>query len=59
MMGNQKLATIRQELKDALAKKGQDPMRRTAARKVLVANFTRGLMPRMPDWRADLALPHS
>ena len=27
MMGNKKLATIRQELKDALAKEGQDPIR--------------------------------
>jgi hypothetical protein len=26
MMGNQKLATIRQQLKDALAKEGQDPI---------------------------------
>jgi len=27
MMGNKKLATIRQELKDALGKDGQDPIR--------------------------------
>ena len=27
MMGNKKLATIRQELKDAMAKEGQDPIR--------------------------------
>jgi hypothetical protein len=27
MMGNKKLATIRQDLKDALAKEGQEPIR--------------------------------
>jgi hypothetical protein len=27
MMGNKKLATIRQELRDTLAKEGQDPIR--------------------------------